>query len=92
MRWFKYQGPGDVSFAPDWSSWKEKSVGWIEAATWLDSEYDYGEVETEAVFSEAGKYILQAQAYNNNGRSQYETNDFEFWCCWTNAFVRVNVK
>jgi hypothetical protein len=92
VRWFKYQGPGDVSFAPDWSSWKEKSVGWIEAATWLDSEYDYGEVETEAVFSEAGKYILQAQAYNNNGRSQYETNDFEFWCCWTNAFARVNVK
>lgn len=92
VRWFKYQGPGDVEFAPNWSSWKEDSIGWVEAVSWLDADFAFGESRTEAVFSQPGEYIIQLQAYNDSGRSTYETSDFEFWCCWTNAFVRVNVN
>ena len=91
VRWFKYQGPGDVTFAPNWNSWKEKTVGWVDASSWLETEYAYGQSGTEAVFSESGEYIVQVQAYNDAGRSNYETSDFEFWCCWTNAFIRINV-
>jgi len=92
VRWFKYQGPGDVSFIPNWSSWKEESIGWVDASTWLESGYDFGQSTTTAVFDTPGEYIVQLQAYNDSGRSNYETNDFEFWCCWTNAFVRINVE
>ncbi|MCH7672275.1 MAG: hypothetical protein IIC59_13390 [Proteobacteria bacterium] len=92
VRWFKYQGPGDVTFTPNWSSWKEKTLGWIAASSWADSEFAYGQSSTEAVFTQPGEYIVQVQAYNDSGRSNYETNDFEFWCCWTNAFVRINVE
>ena len=91
VRWFKYQGPGKVTFNPNWSSWKEESAGWVEASSWLGSEFSYGEDITEAVFSMAGEYVVQVQAYNDVGRSAYETQDFEFWCCWTNAFVKINV-
>lgn len=91
VRWFKYQGPGDVVFTPDWSSWKEETIGWVDASTWLESEFAYGESTTDAVFSERGEYIIQVQAYNNAGRRTNETSDFEFWCCWTNAFVKVVV-
>ena len=92
VRWFKYQGPGMVSFTPNWSSWKEESIGWVAASSWIGSEFEFGQSATTAVFSEPGEYIVQAQAYNDSGRSNYETNDFEFWCCWTNAFVRINVQ
>ena len=92
VRWFKYQGPGDVRFTPNWDSWKETETGWVDSSTWADSEFDYGQTATEAVFNQTGEYIVQVQAYNDAGRSAYETADFEFWCCWTNAFVRVNVN
>ena len=67
-------------------------MGWIDASNWAESEFAYGQSATEAVFSKPGEYIVQLQAYNDSGRSNYETNDFEFWCCWTNAFVRVEVR
>ena len=92
VRWFKYQGPGDVVFTPNWNSWKEDSIGWVDSAAWLESDFAYGESQTEAVFSQPGEYIVQMQAYNNSGRAVYETNDFEFFCCWTNAFITVNVN
>ena len=92
VRWFKYQGPGDVTFTPNWNSWQEEAIGWVEASLWLESEFAYGEETTQAVFSETGEYIVQVQAYNSVGRPGYETQDFEFWCCWTNAFVRINVN
>ena len=92
VRWFKYQGPGDVDFTPNWDSWKEDTVGWVRAESWTGSDNAYGEVKTEAIFTESGDYIVQAQAYNSVGRPVYETSDFEFWCCWTNAFVRVTVE
>ena len=92
VRWFKYQGPGDVTFTPDWPSWKERTVGWVDSATWLESADAYGQSNTEATFDEPGEYLLHVQAYNASGRAAYEVSDFEFFCCWTNAFVRINVS
>jgi hypothetical protein len=92
VRWFKYQGPGGVAFTPNWNSWREEAAGWVEASSWLESEFAYGEEKTQAVFSEPGEYVVLVQAYNSVGRPAYETQDFEFWCCWTNAFIRVNVN
>lgn len=92
VRWFKYQGPGEVVFTPNWSSWREETLGWINASSWAESEFAFGQSSTEATFDHPGEYIVQVQAYNDSGRSQYETNDFEFWCCWTNSFVRIDVK
>ncbi len=92
VKWLKYQGPGDISFSNNWNSWQEETAGWVLAESWQASDFAYGEAATEAVFSEPGEYIVQVQAYNSVGRPRYETQDFEFWCCWTNAFVRVNVE
>lgn len=92
VKFFKYQGPGEVVFTPDWSSWREESIGWVNAVSWQESGFAYGEEKTEAVFSEPGEYVLMVQAYNMVGRPAYETQDFEFWCCWTNAFIRVHVN
>ncbi|MDO9519396.1 MAG: hypothetical protein Q7L19_04195 [Pseudohongiella sp.] len=41
--------------------------------------------ETEATFSEPGEYVIYAQAIENIA-------DFEFFCCHTNAYLRVNVS
>ena len=92
IRWFKYQGPGDVIFTPNWNSWKEETIGWIDSADWLAFDSAYGQSDTQAVFSQPGEYIVQVQAYNDSGRSNYEAQDFEFWCCWTNAFIKINVN
>ncbi len=91
VRWFKYQGPGDVTFTPNWDSWKEPTIGWVHSAAWLASADAFGQFGTAATFSQPGGYILQVQAYNASGRPEYETSDFEFWCCWTNGFVTVHV-
>jgi hypothetical protein len=80
-----------VTFTPDWPSWKERTVGWVDSATWLESDDAFGQSNTEATFSEPGEYLLHVQAYNASGRAAYEVSDFEFFCCWTNAFVKVNV-
>jgi hypothetical protein len=92
VRWFKYQGPGEVIFTSNWNSWKEDTIGVIDASNWQESEFAYGQAATDAVFSEPGEYIVHIQAYNQSGRAAYETSDFEFWCCWTNAYVRINVN
>ena len=68
-------------------------VGWFEhqgpgEVTFEDSELwakgPEGTVTTTASFSQAGEYLLLVQAINT-------VADFEFICCWTNAFVRVVV-
>lgn len=41
-------------------------------------------VPVEAVFSTPGEYTLRLLALN-------DIRDFEFFCCWTNAFLKVTV-
>ena len=43
-----------------------------------------GEAANEVTFAEPGEYLLRVLAYN-------EISDFEFFCCWTNGYLRVHV-
>ena len=75
VRWFKHQGPGDVTF-----SRRQAAVG---AAAWRTPGAG-APVTTEATFSAAGAYVLRILAYNT-------VREFEFQCCWTNGYVHVTV-
>ena len=46
-----------------------------------------GKATTTATFSEAGEYILRAQANDQSG-----DGGGGFQCCWTNAHVKIIVK
>jgi hypothetical protein len=46
-----------------------------------------GKTSTTATFSKAGEYILRVQGNDSSG-----DGGGGFQCCWTNAYVRVNVK
>lgn len=75
VRWFKHQGPGEVTFSRphvtiDPEAWRTPGAG--------------GPASTEATFSAPGKYVLRALAYNT-------TREFEFQCCWTNGYLHVTV-
>jgi len=75
LRWFKHQGPGEVSFAEPIH--QVEADAWAEPGSWV-------EVTTDVTFSEAGEYILRVLAFNI-------VREFEFQCCWTNGFVPVTV-
>jgi hypothetical protein len=47
-----------------------------------------GQVTTQATFSEPGNYVIRIRANDGSGVS----NAGHAQCCWTNAFVRVEVK
>ena len=49
------------------------------------AEGDPEQVETTATFSEPGEYVLRVFANDRSGGGGSQ-------CCWTNAFVRVNVS
>lgn len=58
--------------------------------TFADPEIEIAEddperVETTATFSEPGEYVLRVFANDRSGGGGSQ-------CCWTNAFVRVNVS
>jgi hypothetical protein len=44
-------------------------------------------VSVNAVFDKAGEYILRVQANDDSGEG-----GGGFQCCWTNAYVKVNVQ
>ena len=44
-----------------------------------------GTAMTDATFDEPGDYVVRVLAFNT-------VRDFEFYCCWTNGFVRVTVR
>ena len=70
MTWRKHRGPGSVSFANSRP----------------DVNQETGQAATTATFSEAGEYILRAQANDVTGEGGHGSQ-----CCWTNAHVRVTV-
>ena len=72
MSWSKFRGPGAVVF--------ENAKPSIDKA-------EGGKATTTATFSEAGEYILRAQANDQSG-----DGGGGFQCCWTNAHVKVIVK
>jgi hypothetical protein len=50
-----------------------------------------GKATTTATFSEAGNYVLRVLAWDASG-AQGPTMAGGFQCCWTNGYVRVDVK
>jgi hypothetical protein len=70
-------------------------VGWSKYSgpgevTFSNAEYEIEgaavvSTETEATFSAPGEYVVYMQAIESIA-------DFEFFCCHTNAYIRVNVS
>jgi hypothetical protein len=75
LGWALHQGPGEVNFSKD-----EIRLQGAE-----------GIATSTASFSTAGTYVLRVQAINDIEQRSNPTYGFEFHCCWTNGFVRVNV-
>lgn len=73
IRWYKFRGPGGVSFGNDQIE-VQPTDGLARAVT-------------SVTFSEPGEYVLYARANNESltGAGQEQ-------CCWTNAYVEVNVE
>lgn len=76
IKWFKHQGPGDVTFG-------ERTTV-VEPGAWAQEDDAGTKVTTAATFSAPGEYLLRVLAFN-------EIREFEFQCCWTNGFVPVTV-
>ena len=75
LGWTKHQGPGEVVFS-------ESEIR-MEAAE--------GAATTTATFSQPGSYVVRVQAINDLESGRNPTYGFEFHCCWTNGYVRVEV-
>jgi hypothetical protein len=76
INWTLHQGTNAVEFSA--------------AESRIDSAE--GIIETRATFEQAGEYMLRIQAINDTERPRDPTYGFEFHCCWTNAYVRVEVN
>lgn len=81
--WFKHQGPGEVTFAPETAEVLPREIkpdgDWVSRAT-------------EARFSAPGEYLLRVLA--SNTAMPFADDDetvFEYHCCWTNGYVKVVV-
>lgn len=70
-----------------WVGWyKHQGPGEVtfgEAELWV--ERPDGKATTMARFDAPGEYLLRVQTIDD------PVDDFEFFCCWTNGFVQVNV-
>ena len=75
LNWTLHQGPAAMEFS--------------QAENRLDSAA--GVAMTTATFSEPGSYVVRVQAINDTERRNEPTYGFEFYCCWTNGYVRVDV-
>jgi hypothetical protein len=75
LGWTLHQGPAAVEFSQ----------------TEIRLDAAEGMANTTVVFREAGDYVLRVQAINDTERRNEPTYGFEFYCCWTNGYVRVNV-
>jgi hypothetical protein len=79
VRWSKYRGPGNVTFA------KERPE--VEKTESKDTTAGFsGKATTTATFSEVGEYVLHIVANDYSGEG-----GGGFQCCWTTGQVRVSV-
>jgi len=76
VNWTLHQGPNAVVFS--------ESEARLEVSD--------GVIESTATFSQPGSYLLRIQAINDTERRREPTYGFEFHCCWTNGFLRVDVS
>ena len=75
LNWTLHQGPAAMEFS-------QSEIRMDSAA---------GIATTTATFSEPGSYVVRVQAINDTERRNEPTYGFEFYCCWTNGYVRVDV-
>ena len=76
ITWHKHRGPGEITYDTD--------------EIRLQNNGDpnlFVEAKTNAYFSDPGEYIMRAQVNDQTGNGG--GGDL---CCWTNVFVRVNIK
>jgi hypothetical protein len=76
-RWALHSGPGEVAF----SSRESEPGGWITIE-------NGGQGTDRVTFSEPGRYVLRLQVIDAPG----EGGSFQFQCCWTNAYVEVDIS
>lgn len=94
VTWFEYQGPGSVEFQ------RHESTPVIEDESEDEEEEEEepdpreivlpeaeGEARVIARFSQPGEYVLRARVDNFRAPDSSPRDQ----CCWTNAYVRVNV-
>jgi len=81
VAWSKFRGPGQVTFSAERPA--------IEIDNWNPPAPAVfaGKATTSVTFSEPGEYVLRVVANDVSG-----DGGRGFQCCWTNAFVNVNVK
>ena len=80
LRWTKYRGPGNVTFAKDRPE--------VEKIDRKDTGAAFnGKAATAATFSEPGDYVLHVVANDYSGEG-----GAGFQCCWTNGQVKVSVR
>ena len=80
LKWTKYRGPGNVTFAKDRPD--------VEKVDRKDSTAPFnGKSTTTATFSEPGEYVLHVVANDFSGEG-----GAGFQCCWTNGQVKVAVQ
>jgi hypothetical protein len=75
-RWGLHSGPGTVTF----ESRNSEPGGWLELP-------EGGTGTDRATFSAPGRYVLRLQVIDSAG----EGGSFQFQCCWTNAYVDVEI-
>jgi hypothetical protein len=76
VTWHKHRGPGDITYDTDEIRLQNNGDPKL-----------FVEAKTNAYFSEPGEYIVRGQINDQTGNGG--GGDL---CCWTNVFVRVNIK
>ena len=76
VTWHKHKGPGDITYDTDEIRLKNNGDPNL-----------FVEAKTNAYFSASGEYVLRGQINDASGNGG--GGDL---CCWTNVFVRVNIK
>lgn len=54
-------------------------------------QIEHGKATTEVRFDSAGEYILRVLAWDDSGGQAFIMAG-GFFCCWTNGYIKVNVK
>jgi hypothetical protein len=76
VSWHKHKGPGEITYDTDEIRLQNNGDPKL-----------FVEAKTNAYFSEPGEYMVRGQINDASGNGG--GGDL---CCWTTAFVRVNIK
>jgi hypothetical protein len=86
VRWYKYRGPGDVTFNPEEVPIVENDIQSDVARFGPEGMVVTG--TTQASFSAPGDYVLYVRADHSDVRVSAAGLE---QCCWTNGYVSVTV-